>query len=106
MCEPMSRSENGRSHKYRKIDNEWDANEINVKVEILLRQDTVDIKLLLDTGAQRSFISRRVYEAKMKGRAKKQKCYVRMYRVGGQELATTGEVELDVQIGTDMVRQS
>ena len=41
----------------------------------------------------------------MKGRARKQKCYVGMYGVGGQELATTGEVELDVQIGTDIVRQ-
>jgi len=28
-----------------------------------------------------------------------------MYGVGGQELATTGEVELDVQLGTDIVRQ-
>ena len=27
------------------------------------------------------------------------------YGVGGQELATTGEVELDVQLGTDIVRQ-
>ena len=31
-----------------------------------------------------------------------QKCYVRMYVVGGQELATTGEVEEDVQLGTEV----
>ena len=30
---------------------------------------------------------------------------VRMYGVGGQELATTCEVELDVLLGMDIVRQ-
>ena len=28
-----------------------------------------------------------------------------MYGVGGNELATTGEIELDIQIGTEIVRQ-
>ena len=68
---------------------------MNIKVEILLGQDTVYIKLLLGTGAQQPFISRRVYEAKIKGRARKQKCYVCMNGVGCQELATTGEAELE-----------
>ena len=104
-CEPWNRSGYGRSHKYRKIDIERDANEMNVNVEILLGQDCVNVKLLLDTGAQRSFISTRVYEAKLETRTTRKKCYVRMYGVGGQELATTGEVELDVQLGTDIVCQ-
>ena len=104
-CEPMNRSGYGRSHKYRSIDIERDANEMNVNIEILLGQDCVNVKLLLDTGAQRSFISTRVYEAKLEKRTKRKKCYVRMYGVGGQELATTGEVELDVQLGTDIARQ-
>ena len=74
------------SHKYRKIDIEKDANEINVKVEILLGQDYVGAKLLLDTGAQRSFISKRLYEDKLTEPTKKQKCYMRMNGVGGQKL--------------------
>ena len=78
MCEPMSRSGNGRSHKYRRIDIEQDVNEMKVKAEIFLGQDIVDIKLLLNTGAQRSFIIKSVYEAKMKGHARKQKCYMHM----------------------------
>lgn len=35
----------------------------------------------------------------------KQKCHVCMYGVRGQKLATTGEIELDIQLGIDIVRQ-
>ena len=65
----------------------------------------MDIKLLLDTGAQGSFISSTAYEAKIGGRARKQKCFVCLYGARGQKLATTGEVEQDVQIETDIVWQ-
>ena len=94
-CEPVNRSGYGRSYKYKRIDIELDAIEMNVNVEILLGQDNVNVKLLIDTGAQRSFI----FLVYMKQNWKNIKSYVRMYGVGGQELATTGEVELDVQLG-------
>ena len=42
---------------------------------------------------------------KLVGCTNKYRSFVRMYGVGGQELATSGEVELDIQIGDDIVRQ-
>ena len=104
-CEPVNRAGCGRSHKYRRIDIERDANEMKVNIEILLGQDCVNVNLLLYIEVQRSFISTCVYEAKLERGTTKKKLYVCMYGVGGQELATTGEVELDVQLGTDIVHQ-
>ena len=82
-----------------------DNNEMNINVQILIGQNEVPIRMLLDTGAQRSFISQRVYNKWIQGRVKQKKCFVRMYGVGGQELSTTGECELDIQIGSEIVRQ-
>ena len=91
--------------KSRRVDIDKDNNEMNIHGSILLGQEEVPVKLLLDTGAQRSFISRKVYEKKLAGKARKQKCFIRMYGIGGQELDTTGECELDIQVGQDVIRQ-
>ena len=80
-------------------------NEMNVNVQLLIEQDEVQIRMLLDTGAQKSFISQRVYNKWIQLRVKQKKYFVRMYGVGGQELSTTGECELDIQIGSEMVCQ-
>ena len=66
LCEPGNRSGYGRSLKCQRIDIERDGNEMNINIEILFGQDCVTVKLLLDTGAQRFFISH-VYEANLKG---------------------------------------
>lgn len=91
--------------RYRKINLSKDTMEMNVQVDILLGEDVVKAKLLLDTGAQRSFVSKKFYEKKLIDRADLQKCGVRMYGVGGQELNTTGEVELQIQLDKNVVRQ-
>jgi len=89
----------------RKVTLEKDQDEMNVPVQVMFGEDTVNAKLLLDTGAQRSFVSKRLYNDKLAGRTNKYHSFVRMYGIGGQELTTAGEVELDVQIGKDIVRQ-
>ena len=57
------------------------ATEMNVNIRILLGQDCVNVKLLLDLGAQRSFKSTSVYEAKLEKSTMRKKCYVCMYSV-------------------------
>ena len=79
--------------------------EMNIDVNILKGEDEFPITLLVDTGAQRSFISETFYEQKLATRIPKKRTFVRMYGVGGDELSTTGEVELDVAIGSEIVRQ-
>ena len=91
--------------KNRKVTLENGKDEMNVPVKLLFGEDSVNAQLLLDTGAQRSFVSQRLYQDKLAGRTNKHHSLVRMYGVSGQELATSGEVELDVQIGDDIVRQ-
>ena len=78
---------------------------MNVPAQMLFGEDSVSAQLLLDTGAQRSFVSQNLYNDKLVGRTNKYRSFVRMYGVGEQELATSGEVELDIQIGDDIVRQ-
>ena len=78
---------------------------MNVPAQMLFGEDSVSAQLLLDTGAQRSFVSQKLYNDKLVGRTNKYRSFVTMYGVGGQELATSGEVELDIQIGDDIVRQ-
>ena len=83
-----------------------DANrEMNIEVCILKGEEEFPVTLLIDTGAQRSFISRSFYEKKLANRIPKKQSFIRMYGVGGNELKTTGEVELDVEIGDEIVRQ-
>ena len=79
--------------------------EMNIDVRILKGENEFPITLLIDTGAQRSFISQRFYEKKLARTVTRKQSFVRMYGVGGEELKTTGEVELDVQIGDEIVRQ-
>ena len=91
--------------KNRKATLEHGKDEMNVPAQMLFGEDSVSAQLLLDTGAQRSFVSQKLYNDKLVGRTNKYRSFVRMYGVGGQELATSGEVELDIQIGDDIVRQ-
>ena len=91
--------------KNRKATLEQGKDEMNVPAQILFGEDSVSAQLLLDTGAQRSFVSQKLYNDKLVGHTNKYRSFVRMYGVGGQELATSGEVELDIQIGDDIVRQ-
>ena len=91
--------------KNRKATLEHGKDEMNVPAQMLFGEDSVSAQLLLDTGAQRSFVSQKLYNDKLVGRTNKYRNFVRMYGVGGQELATSGEVELDIQIGDDIVRQ-
>ena len=79
--------------------------EINIPVQILSGQQEFPCKLLLDTGAQRSFVSQQFYEKHLKNHIKKKQNFIRMYGVGGNELKTSGEVELDVEIGNEIIRQ-
>ena len=97
VCQPYKRN--------RKVDLTNGIDELNVPVQMLFGENTVDAQLLLDTGAQRSFVSQKLYNDKLAGLTSKHRSLVRMYGVSGQELATSGEVELDVQIGDDIVRQ-
>ena len=83
-----------------------DANrEMNIDVRILKGENEFPITMLIDTGAQRSFISQAYYENHLAGIIKKKQNFTRLYGVGGNELKTTGEVELDVAIGDEIVRQ-
>ena len=91
--------------KNRKATLEHGKDEMNVPAQMLFGEDSVSAQLLLDTGAQRSFVSQKLYNDKLVGRTNKYRSFVRMYGVGGQELTTSGEVELDIQIGDDIVRQ-
>ena len=84
---------------------EHGKDEMNVPAQMLFGEDSISAQLLLDAGAQRSFVSQKLYNDKLVGRTNKYRSFVRMYGVGGQELATSGEVELDIQIGDDIVRQ-
>ena len=79
--------------------------EINITVNILKGEKEIPCKLLLDTGAQRSFISTQFYEEKLKKYITMKQTFVRMYGVGGNEIQTSGEIELDLEIGTEIVRQ-
>lgn len=79
--------------------------EMNVDVHILKGELEIPITLLVDTGAQRSFISQTVYDEKLAPYVQRNKSFVRMYGVSGQELTTSGEIELDVAIGNEIVRQ-
>ena len=91
--------------KNRRATLEHGKDEMNVPAQMLFGEDSVSAQLLLDKGAQRSFVSQKLYNDKLVGRTNKYRSFVRMYGVGGQELATSGEVELDIQIGDDIVRQ-
>ena len=82
-----------------------DNKEINIPVNILSGEKEFPCKLLLDTGAQRSFISQKYYEEKLQKLIKKKQNFVRMYGVGGNELKTSGEIELDIEVGKEIVRQ-
>ena len=82
-----------------------DNREINLNVEILKGELEVPVKLLLDTGAQRSFISQKFYDQKLASLIQKKQSYIRMYGVGGNELTTTGEILLDIQLGDEIIRQ-
>ncbi len=104
-AEELSKRVHSPSKKNRKLALEKGIDEMNVPVQVLFGEDTVDAKLLLDTGAQRSFVSKKLYNDKLAGRTNKHHSLVRMYGVGGQELTTSGEIELDVQTGDDIVRQ-
>ena len=79
--------------------------EINVPLKILVGERETPATFLLDTGAQRSFISQRMYDKKLSKIVKKRNSYVRMYGVGGNELETTGEIEVDLELGDEIVRQ-
>ena len=82
-----------------------DNREINLHVDILRGELEIPVKLLLDTGAQRSFISHTFYEQKLAKLVPKQQNYIRMYGAGGNELTTTGEILLDIQVGDEIIRQ-
>ena len=82
-----------------------DNREINLNANILKGELEFPVTLLLDTGAQRSFISQRFFDNKLANHIQKRQSYIRMYGVGGNELATTGEVLLDVQLGDEIIRQ-
>ena len=89
----------------RKITFQDEGKEINIPAHILQGEREIPVLFLLDTGAQRSFISERLYQRFLKTTVKKKVNYIRMYGVGGNELATTGEIELDIQLGEEIVRQ-
>ena len=83
-----------------------DNKEINLNAHILKGESEFPITLLLDTGAQRSFISQKFFDKHLSHHIEKKKNFIRMYGVGGNELATTGEIQIDVQIGDDIIRQN
>ena len=83
-----------------------DNKEINLNATILKGESEFPITLLLDTGAQRSFISQHFFDRHLSHHIEKKKNFIRMYGVGGNELATTGEVQIDVQIGEEIIRQN
>ena len=83
-----------------------DANrEMNIDVRILKGEEEFPIQMLIDTGAQRSFISQAYYERHLARKIPMKRNFIRLYGVGGNELKTTGEVELDIGIGDEIVRQ-
>ena len=90
---------------HRKVEFIDENKEINIPVRILSGEKEIPIKLLLDTGAQRSFVSQKFYEEKLQPYIKKKQNFVRMYGVGGNELKTSGEIVLDIEIGKEIVRQ-
>ena len=79
--------------------------EINVPLNILVGEKEFPSTFLLDTGAQRSFISQKLFNDRLCHLVKRRNSYVRMYGVGGNELHTTGEIEIDLQLGEEIVRQ-
>ena len=89
----------------RKVTFDDSNREMNIDVQILRGETETPITFLLDTGAQRSFISQHVYDQKLATSVKKQRSFIRLYGVSGQELTTSGEVELDIAIGEEIVRQ-
>ena len=94
-----------RENMYRKVEFLDENREINIPVIIMKGEKEFPCKLLLDTGAQRSFISEKFYTDNLQRYISKKQTFVRMYGVGGNELQTSGEVEIDLEIGTEIVRQ-
>ena len=91
--------------KHRKVQFVAENREMNIPANVLVGEQEIPVTFLLDTGAQRSFLSERVYNRKLKDKVKLRQSYVRMYGVSGKELTTIGEVEIDVQLGDDIIRQ-
>ena len=58
---------------------------------------------LVDTGAQRSFISRKQYEEKLERHTPYKDTNVRMYGMGGAEMNIKGQIEVPVHVGEEML---
>lgn len=61
------------------------------------------LTFLVDTGAQRSFISRKQYEEKLERHTPYEETNVRMYGIGGAEMNIKGQIEVPVHVGGEML---
>ena len=61
------------------------------------------LTFLVDTGSQRSFISRKQYEEKWERHTPCKDTHVRMYGIGGAEMNITGQIEVPVHVGEEML---
>ena len=61
------------------------------------------LTFLVDTGAQRSFISRKQYEEKLERHTPYEETNVRMYGMGGAEMNIKGQIEVPVHVGGEML---
>ena len=61
------------------------------------------LTFLVDTGSQRSFISRKQYEEKLKCHTPYKDTIVRIYGIGGAEMYIKGQTEVPVHVGKEML---
>ena len=72
--------------------------EMIVKLPVGLRR--VEINIVVDTGSQRSFINRTMYETMIAQEGKKGSTATRMFGIGGSELDISGQVKLSLSVCT------
>ena len=58
---------------------------------------------LVDTGSQRSFISREQYEEKFNTHILLKDIFVRIYGIGGLEISIRGQIEVPVHVGEEFL---
>lgn len=90
--------------RHRKVVLCTNKEEMCIPAEVLIGENEVGLTMLIDTGATRSFVSQKFFDEKLKMFVRKRRNGLKFYGVGRQALLSSGEVELDVRIGDDIVR--